>query len=228
MILVIFDIDGTLVHSNKVDSQCFSETYQTVFGQPFPTIDWSTYPHVTDDTIFATVFKNHFGRLATPAEKQHFQEKFVARIESERRIRPEAFNEVPGAKKMIERLVADDRFVVGIGTGGWHLPAMTKLNYVNIPIANLHISCADGHPTREDIVRTAIRKAKTEHPDFSKIVYIGDARWDLETCQNMNIPLIGIRVKGDLDFFDKDEVEYVFENYEDGEGFVRGLLAVCL
>ena len=50
--LIIFDIDGTLVYSNKVDSKCFSETYQQIYGEPFPSIDWRVYPHVTDHTIF--------------------------------------------------------------------------------------------------------------------------------------------------------------------------------
>ncbi len=39
MILVIFDVDGTLVFSEKKDSQAFADTYQMVYNRPFPTID---------------------------------------------------------------------------------------------------------------------------------------------------------------------------------------------
>ena len=28
---VIFDIDGTLLYSNKIDSQCFADTYQEIY-----------------------------------------------------------------------------------------------------------------------------------------------------------------------------------------------------
>jgi len=58
--LVIFDIDGTLLYSNKVDSQCFADTYEELYSEPFPTIDWTKFPHVTDDTILQrrVCFKN--------------------------------------------------------------------------------------------------------------------------------------------------------------------------
>jgi len=51
MILIIFDVDGTLVFSEKLDSRCFAATYQEVYRIPFPTIDWRKYPHVSDTTI---------------------------------------------------------------------------------------------------------------------------------------------------------------------------------
>ena len=95
----------------------------------------------------------------------------------------------------------DKRFVVGVATGGWKAPAIVKLNFVKIPANQLIITGADGKETRDEIIKETIEKAKKEHGDFQKIVYVGDAIWDFTTTQNMKIPLIGIRRKGDLDFF---------------------------
>ena len=223
MILIIFDIDGTLVHSNKIDSQCFAETYEQVFDKTFPSIDWRDYPHVTDDTIFATVFEKHFNRTATPTERDHFKTQFVKRIIAERKKQPAAFHEVPGAKAIIHRLLEDPYYIVGIGTGGWHSPAMTKLDFVNIPTDDLYISAADDCPTRVHIVNRAIRLAKAAHPTIEKIIYVGDASWDVTTCNDMNIPLIGIRVRGDVEVLKAMGVTDVFKNFLDPEAFLTAV-----
>ena len=226
MILVIFDIDGTLVHSNKVDSQCFADSYQAVFHQPFPSIDWVDYPHVTDDTIFETVFEKHFSRPYTIAEKQTFQKHFVDSIIAERKRKPAAFNEVPGAAAMIKELRKDNRYRVGIATGGWKEPAQIKLDFVGIDYKEIPSGYADGNPTRPDIILAAIKQAENKYGMPSKIVYVGDAIWDLTTCREMEIPLIGIRVRGDMDFFSDRGVKYVFSDYNDLLGFQQAIEAV--
>ena len=106
MILVIFDVDGTLVFSEKLDSKCFATTYQQVYDLPFPTIDWRKYPHVSDTTIFKTVIQEHFNRVATEAEEESFRQKFVANIIENRKNTPTEFKEVPFAKQTIDRLLA--------------------------------------------------------------------------------------------------------------------------
>ena len=31
--LLIFDVDGTLVYSNRIDSQCFAATYEALYNK---------------------------------------------------------------------------------------------------------------------------------------------------------------------------------------------------
>ena len=142
--LVIFDVDGTLVYSNRIDSQCFATTYETIYNRPFPSIDWRRYPHVTDHTIFNAVIQEHFNRSAEPNEINQFQDHFVGLLEQGRRDRPEEFLPVPHARETVLRLLEKEEFAVGIGTGGWRRPACLKLNHVGIPIEPLHMSAADG------------------------------------------------------------------------------------
>ncbi|MEM6380024.1 MAG: HAD hydrolase-like protein [Bacteroidota bacterium] len=224
MTLIIFDVDGTLVYSDKKDSQCFALTYQAIYGLPFPTIDWRKYPHVSDTTIFKTVIQEHFNRAATQEEEENFRQKFVENITTNRAKMPEVFHAVPYAKQTIDNLLADDRFVVGVATGGWKAPAIVKMDFVNIPSEKLIITGADGKETREEIINETIEKATEQYGTFKQIIYVGDAIWDYTTTKEMGIPLIGIRRKGDLDFFQKLGIKQVLKDYTDYDQF----LAYCL
>lgn len=213
--LIIFDIDGTLLYSNKIDSQCFADTYEKVYQSKFPTIDWSKYPHVTDDTIFKTVIQNHFQREATTEEMHDFQNEYVTSIQVKREEQPNDFKEVPNARKIIEHLIENDVYEIGIATGGWRRPAMIKLNHVGIPTESLHMSFADGNPTREDIIRGVFQQTDAKQMSFEKIVYVGDAVWDVHTTRNLNIPFIGVRRAGDSNFLKQFGAETVIKDYRD-------------
>lgn len=226
MILIIFDVDGTLVFSEKRDSQSFADTYQAVYGRPFPTIDWRKYPHVSDTTIFKTVIQEHFDRIPDEAEEESFRQKFVANITENRKRTPTEFKEVPFAKQTIDKLLTDDRFVIGVATGGWKAPAIVKLDFVNIPSDQLIITGADGKVTRDDITKETIERATKQYGEFERIVYVGDAIWDVTTTKNMGLPLIGIRRKGDTGFLESKGVDLVLKDYEDYDAFVEGVFNV--
>jgi beta-phosphoglucomutase-like phosphatase (HAD superfamily) len=48
MHLVMFDIDGTLTETMKVDEECFVRSFKDVFGFADIDTDWSHYPRTTD------------------------------------------------------------------------------------------------------------------------------------------------------------------------------------
>jgi len=219
--LVIFDIDGTLLYSNKIDSRCFAESYEAVFNYPFPSIDWRDYPHVTDHTIFGTVFQKQFNRTATEEELDTFQTDFVERMKKKRVETPEEFQEVPGARITIENLLKDEHFAVGIATGGWQRPARFKLTHIGIDYTNIFDSYADYKETRDDIVNESIDKAKAIHTDFQRIVYVGDAIWDVTTTRGMNLPLIGIRRNGDRHVLADAGAKHILQDYTDYDLFLE-------
>ena len=213
---IIFDIDGTLLYSNKIDSQCFADTYQKVYQTPFPSIDWLTFPHVSDDTIFKTAIQNHFEKEPSTEEMEFFKDEFVALLSEKRRTTPEEFKEVPFSKMTVEKLLQDENYSVGIGTGGWLKPARLKLEHIGIPHHQLFMGAADGNPTREDIINEVLSKAQKQF-SIEEVVYVGDAIWDVQTTRNLNMKFIGIRRNGDHDFLTNlgaTQVLSDFSNYE--------------
>ena len=219
--LIIFDIDGTLLYSNHIDSQCFSDAYEEVYKMPFPSIDWSKYPHVTDDTIFNTVIQEQFDRTPTFEELDGFRNIFVNLIIEKRKTDPQEFKAVPNSKNTIEKLLADENYEVGIATGGWNKPAHVKLNFIGISTEKIMIKCADGCPTREDIINGVLNQAKARNLNLQKIVYVGDAAWDVRTTRNLNMPFIGIRRKGDHDFLYELGAHKVLTDYSNYEEFLQ-------
>ena len=218
--LVIFDVDGTLVYSERRDSRCFADTYQTMFGQALPSIDWTQYPHVTDTTIFQTVFTQHFARQARPEELHRFEEAYLRMLRSRRVLNPGHSREVPGARAAVERLLEDERFVVGIATGGWRRPAIMKLEYVGIPAHRIPLRGADGLHTREQILEDLIRTVGVQYPDISSTVYLGDAVWDVQTTANLGLGFLGIRWRGDKQVLEAHGARAVLRNYLNFEGFL--------
>ena len=220
--LVIFDIDGTLAYSNKIDSQCFAQTYRSIYGLEFPTIDWTKYPHVTDTTIFKTVIQSHFDREVEEGEAESFQHQFVAMLEERRLAKPEEFQEVPHARRTIARMLDDERFVIGIGTGGWLRPAKVKLKHVEIPVDYIILAGADGHEQREGIIGQVVDAAVASN-EVERTVYVGDAIWDVDTTRRMGMNFIGIRIKGDLDVLRKVGTSQVFQDYRNYGRFVEAI-----
>lgn len=220
MELVIFDVDGTLVYSERRDSQCFAQAYEQLYGRSFPTLDWHQFPHVTDTTIFDTVIRQHFDRSHDPAEVQPFQELYMSLLRKKRQSQPHLFCEVPGAKAAVERLGQKEDRLIGIGTGGWQQPAVLKLQHVGIEVDQRLFSGADGKVNREAILQQTIdRAADINGAPVTRVVYIGDAVWDVRTTRNMQIDFVGIRRRGDLEKLHHAGAEEVIQDYQDTERF---------
>jgi phosphoglycolate phosphatase-like HAD superfamily hydrolase len=221
MTLIIFDLDGTLVYSNKIDSQCFAEIYESIYGQKFPSIDWHVYPHVTDTSIFATVIQQQFGREVIPEEVDTFQTAFVNLLKERRKDTPEDFQMVAGARALVHHLHDRTDYAVGIATGGWERPAKLKLDHVEINRAPIFLRGADDLHRREDILNNVKHRAIQKHPAIQKIVYIGDAKWDVTTTRNLQMDFIGIRREGDHDHLLKLGATQVVSDYLNVDNFLQ-------
>ncbi len=77
MQLVMFDIDGTLTETMKVDEECFVRSFVEVFGFNDIDTEWSHYPHVTDSGIFREVYASRMGRPPTALDASRFRRHFI-------------------------------------------------------------------------------------------------------------------------------------------------------
>lgn len=222
--LVIFDVDGTLVYSiDKRDSRCFAQTYETLYGRPFPSIDWRRYPHVNDTTIFKSVIAEHFDRSIFPDEIDHFLAHYSAKLLEQRAETPHFFLEVPGAVAAVNRLIDLPAYTVAIATGGWQRPAEIKLDHIGIDTSKMIICGADGKTTREDIIEAALKWAHQSGQTYDKIVYIGDAIWDVQTTRRMRMDFVGVGFRDEQNILQQAGALHVIPDFNDFDLFISYL-----
>jgi phosphoglycolate phosphatase-like HAD superfamily hydrolase len=228
MVLVIFDVDGTLVYSDKKDSLTFAQAYEDLYGHPFPSIDWRNYPHVTDTVIFDTVLQQHFGRRAEAGEVERFQAHYIGLLRDKRHHSPEDYQAIPGARQAVGQLAEQEGYLVGVATGGWRQPAEVKLEHVGIRIAPRLFSGADGKAEREAILEEVIARARESHGSaLRKIVYVGDAEWDVRTTRNLQLAFIGLRRLGDCEMLHREGARHVIQDFTDFDRFRQLLEEAC-
>ncbi|MBU0513216.1 MAG: HAD family hydrolase, partial [Proteobacteria bacterium] len=91
MLLVIFDIDGTLLNTYQVDGDCYVRALEIEFNIHLLDQDWDQFDTVTDAGIFRELFWQNFGRFPEPGEVRAFIDRFVALLEKSHQDSPELF-----------------------------------------------------------------------------------------------------------------------------------------
>jgi phosphoglycolate phosphatase-like HAD superfamily hydrolase len=210
MHLVLFDIDGTLTHSQSIDGEIYLDSLSKVFGLTDVISDWSSYRHTTDSGILQEIFETRVGRAPTPVEVSDFRSRFVDSVAHA--AARDSFREVAGAGGILHHLLGQPLHHVGLATGGWSDSARCKLQSVGIQFDAFISATADDAISRESIMETAIRRlvARAGGRRADSVVYIGDGIWDARACRRLGVPFIGIatgshattlRAEGAVDVF---------------------------
>jgi phosphoglycolate phosphatase-like HAD superfamily hydrolase len=210
MHVVLFDIDGTLTHSQSIDGEIYLDSLSKAFGFTDVISDWSSYRHTTDSGILQEIFETRAGRAPTPAEVADFRSRFVDSVTLA--AARDAFREVTGAGRILRHLLSQPLHHVGLATGGWSDSARCKLRSVGIQFDAFLSATADDAISRESIMETAIQRlvARAGGRRADSVVYVGDGIWDARACRRLGVPFIGIatgsqattlRAEGAIDVF---------------------------
>jgi beta-phosphoglucomutase-like phosphatase (HAD superfamily) len=115
MKLVIFDIDGTLTQTSRVDEICYIRAIAETHGIDVAADKWSDCPHVSDSGVTAHLFRSHFGREPREDESQAIKKRLVDLLEQHHRTERSYFDEIPGAAETFNRIV-HERYLKSIHT----------------------------------------------------------------------------------------------------------------
>ena len=213
MIATIFDIDGTLVDSFGFDDACYISAIREVLGAVYIHNDWSKYKNVTDTGSLRQIMEEN--KIQEKEQIMEVRTKFGELIrqylQNGGKCRPKG-----GAIHLINKLLAAENYGVGFATGGWRHTAKMKLRHAGFNLKNTILTSSDDGDERVVIMKKCL--LQLGHC-FQRVVYIGDAEWDMQATKKLGWHFIGVgaRLKG--------RCEYWVEDFSSHDTFMKMLHA---
>ncbi len=195
MNLLVFDIDGTLLNTTDVDTECYQKALQKTFDISIDSFDWEDFTHVTDQGVTEDILKNHFGRMPMPSEMRSVEEAMTYFVKDKRATHPESFLPAEGIMKLLNELENQTDIGFVLATGAWEGSALTKLTSLpQLDMNSIPWEHAGPLKRREDIVNSAVRKGENHYrvQGFEKICALGDGKWDKLTAEDLSLNFVGV------------------------------------
>ena len=192
MLLILFDVDGTLTESFDLDSATYLDALQEAFGFEDVSDDWAQYRHVTDAGVLAEICQTRWGRSPDVGEVAQFQECYlallVARLET-----TGGLAAIAGTPEVLLRaMTSPDRYGFAYATGGWKRAALCKLQAAGLPTF-VPAAFSDDALTQEEICKLARRRAEQRSGEaFDRVVSVGDGAWDVRAAKRLGYGFVGI------------------------------------
>lgn len=189
--LVLFDIDKTLISSNKIHETAFSVAFKVVYGVDTD-INTINHPGMTDKQIIIEVLK-----------KKGLKEDFIlSKLDQCIKVMVDYFNKNIGGSKIflyegvkdLLELLNKENILMGLVSGNLEDIARGKLKVVGVSdYFKVGAFGSDGI-NRTDLVKLAIKKAeKIIGPlNNEKVFLFGDTPRDIKAGQGAGVKTIGV------------------------------------
>lgn len=184
--LLLFDIDGTLMHSGGAGKHAMVRASRAMFGPRFAWDGVNVAGHL-DPLIFAEAAAHN--RLPDPVRQhERFRKRYIPLLEEELEIRKDRVALTPGMSNLISllrrRAQAVGDVILGLLTGNYSEAVPLKLASVGVDEAWFTITAfGDAAPTRPDLTRLAMlkyEKLRGHGPDPRRVIVIGDTPRDID------------------------------------------------
>ena len=176
---LLFDIDGTLLISQRAGGRAIDTVFEQVFGRPH-SIELRLHGR-TDRGILTELF-NAEGRELTDAEFAAFIDSYLRELDQNLHQQPATV--LPGVTQLLPWLAEHPQVALGLLTGNVRQGAQTKLRHTGLEHFFAFGGFGDAHAHRDDVAREAAHAAQShlQHRFCPQsVVVIGDTVHDI-TC----------------------------------------------
>ncbi len=227
MKLVIFDIDGTLTQTSRVDEICFTRAFADTHGLEVLADHWIGCPHVSDSGLMRHLFQHYFGRDPRDHESGAIKQRLVDLLEEQHLMDRSYFAEIPRAAETFNRLVESRRWSKAIATGCWQPSAEMKLRAASINYQGVPGGFAEDGVARESIVGAAISRSRNHYrrENFDRIVSVGDGVWDVRTAARLGLAFVGVASGARAEMLREAGAKHVIPDFEEADRFFECLEA---
>ena len=197
--LLLFDLDGTLVRSGAAGRAAFNRAFEQVYGVA-EALERVRLDGNTDQVIIEQAFIEAFGR---PAAETDDVPRFLARYESllRREIAGAGrrYEVMVGAVELTEALARSEHFVVGLATGNIEAGARIKLEPSGLNERLPFGGFGSDAKLRADLVRVAIARGQDRAQRFvgrrfakDEILVLGDTEYDIRAAHEAGATAVGV------------------------------------
>jgi phosphoglycolate phosphatase-like HAD superfamily hydrolase len=191
--LVLFDIDGTLVHSGGQAKPVFAEAMLEVFGTT-GAIEAYDFSGRTDARIVVDLAVG----AGVPEAEAHaglerVRELYLARFE--RAFDPRRARVLPGVEALLDDLAARGDVALGLLTGNWRGGAAIKLGALGLFDRFAFGSFADDALDRRELPPIALERARLHTGRAiaaAETVIVGDSPLDVDCALAHGIPCLAV------------------------------------
>ncbi len=194
MKLIMFDVDGTLTDSNKVDAACFVVALKEAFNIDVADIDWSVFKYVSDEGLSTEIFERTYHRTPAREDLDRTKNSYMNCLKSEIKKSGECCREIPGAVSILRQLKSKPDVALSIATGCWLESAELKLKTAGFDLDGIPIATSSDSMERTRIMQLSLERAASAYgiETFEKITYVGDGVWDANASKKLGYHFIGV------------------------------------
>ena len=193
MILILLDIDGTLVNSMNFENQYYPQALCECLGLTRVRTDWESFSNPTDSGIVREVMREDLGKSCHPEDIDRCRERFIELLSGHLDEDPSAIAPIPGALQFIEHLQDHQSYEFAVATGAWKFSAEIKLTAAGFDFDDWVLYSCCEYEYKKEAMKAAHKEARQNHgSDFESVVYIGDLRSDMRLANELGYEFLGL------------------------------------
>jgi phosphoglycolate phosphatase-like HAD superfamily hydrolase len=181
-ILLLFDIDGTLIHSKGAGVRGMNRAFLDLFGWE-SALDDVPISGRTDRAILADVFERRGRGPATDPEIDRLRRAYLSALPGELADATPRSLLLPDVLPTLDALESDERFTLALLTGNFEQGARLKLEAAGVWHKFAFGAYGDDFVNRRDLVPVARTKAAAIGPPPDAVIVIGDTPLDVDCAR---------------------------------------------
>ncbi len=203
--LLLFDIDGTLVTSGGAGRRSLARAFLDVTGVD-GAMEGVHLGGSTDPTIIADAFALNVGRPPRGLEEiDAIMDRYLVHLEAELARTRDQYRVLPGAADVVAGAAGSGRHAVGLATGNVEAGARLKLMPGGLWERFKFGGYGSDSASRPELVRHGILRGQTyaesrlgRRFELEDVVVIGDTERDVEAARAAGVRVVGV-LAGSLD-----------------------------
>ena len=221
MLLVLWDVDGTLVHTASHGRFAFEEAYEVVIGRPFA--QRVAYAGRTDHQIALSMLegdREHLPRVLSELE---------AALNGRREEIAAEGRTYPGVPETLAALHAREDVINSLLTGNIEANAALKVSAFGLERwLDFEVGAygSDPHEERYELVAIARERAAAKYGEPTGAVLIGDTPLDVRAAREAGARAVAVATGfSDVDELRAAEPDAVLADLSDTEAAVRAIVS---